>query len=58
MKTKIILEAKEYVIEKLLPLKQKWYFYHNVYHTLDVFSRSSYLWVKEWLDEEFLEILW
>lgn len=57
MQSKIILDAKKYVSEKLFPLKQKWYNYHNLDHTLDVFSRSSYLWMKEWLNEELQEII-
>ena len=57
MYSEIVLKAKDYVSELLAPLKEKGYEFHNLDHTLDVFERATYLWLKEWLDEEMLEML-
>jgi len=53
----IVLQAKEYVSELLSSLKEKWYEYHNLDHTLSVYKRASYLAIQEWLDEELQEIM-
>ena len=53
----IVLKAKEYVTWLLKDLKEKWYTFHNLDHTLHVFERASYLAEKEWLDEELQEIV-
>jgi len=57
MYSDIVLKAKKYVEQLLKDLKQKWYKFHNIDHTMEVFSRSSYLAKKEWLDDELREIL-
>ena len=53
----IVLKAKEYVTNLLKDLKDKWYTFHNLDHTLHVFERASYLAEKEGLNEELQEIV-
>jgi len=53
----IVLQAKKYVSELLSNLKEKWYEYHNLDHTLSVYERASYLANQEWLDEELQETI-
>lgn len=53
----LVVQAKRYVTDLLKDLANKWYFYHNLEHSLDVFQRSAYLAEKEWLNEELQEIL-
>lgn len=56
----IVLKAKDYVKKLLLSNnidKEHWYLYHNLWHTLDVFERTSYLAEKEWLNEELQEMM-
>jgi len=57
MISNIVLQAKKYVEELLSKLKEKWYEYHNLEHTLSVYKRVSYLAIQEWLDEELQEII-
>ncbi len=52
-----VLKAKEYVSKLISPLKEKWYEFHNLDHTLSVYKRASYLAIQEWLDEEMQEIV-
>jgi predicted metal-dependent HD superfamily phosphohydrolase len=47
--------AKEYVNELLTPLEN--HYYHHYNHALEVMERSIYLWKKEWLSEEEIEII-
>lgn len=53
---KTINRAKKYVNKLLVPLEQ--HYYHSYNHAIEVMDRSIYLWKKEWLDDEELEILW
>lgn len=53
--TKIIKEAKHYVNKLLLPLWN--HYYHSYDHALEVMQRAIYLWEKEWLSKEDIEIL-
>lgn len=53
---KTINRAKKYVNKLLVPLEQ--HYYHSYNHAIEVMYRSIYLWKKEWLDDEELEILW
>ena len=55
MNKKIIHLSKEYVNMLLWPLEN--HYYHHYEHSLDVMERSIELWIKEWLDEDTLEIL-
>ena len=54
----IVWKAKDFVVkfikEKIEP---KWFVFHNVDHTLDVYKRARYLSEKEWLLEEEKEIV-
>ncbi len=52
---KIITEAKKFVNSILMPLEN--YYYHQYEHALDVMTRAIYLWEKEWLWDEEIEIL-
>lgn len=52
---KIIIEAKKYVNSILVPLENL--YYHQYEHALDVMTRAIYLWEKEWLTDEEIEIL-
>ena len=54
-KNPIIIEAMKYVNKLLLPLE--WLYYHQYNHSLEVMDRSVYLWKKENVSEEELEIL-
>lgn len=54
-KYSIVETAKRYVNKLLLPLED--YYYHQYNHALDVMKRAEYLWKKEWLNEESIEIL-
>ena len=54
--TKIIARAKKYVNKLLVPLEQ--HYYHSYNHAIEVMERSIYLWEKEWLNHEELEMIW
>jgi len=54
-KSTILCEAMRYVNKLLLPLE--WLYYHQYNHSLDVMERCIYLWEKERVPEENLEIL-
>lgn len=51
----IMDNALKYVNKLLLPLED--YYYHQYNHALDVMKRAEYLWKKEWLLEDNIEIL-
>lgn len=53
--SKILCEAKRYVNSILMPLENL--YYHQYEHALDVMTRAIYLWTKEWLDDEDIEML-
>jgi HD superfamily phosphodiesterase len=52
---KIVKHAKRYVNKLLIPLEK--HYYHSYNHAIEVMERSVYLWKKEWLNKEDLEIL-
>ncbi len=54
MKT-IVELAREYVNSLLIPLEN--HYYHQFNHALEVTDRAIYLWKKEWLNDEELEML-
>lgn len=54
--SKLINRAKRYVNKLLVPLEQ--HYYHSYNHAIEVMDRSIYLWKKEWLDDDELEVLW
>lgn len=51
----IVEQAKKYVSELLIPLEN--HYYHQYNHALEVMERAIYLWKKEWLNEDEIEIL-
>jgi len=53
--TNIVEQSREYVNSLLIPLEK--HYYHQFNHALEVSSRAVYLWNKEWLSEDDLEIL-
>ena len=55
MNQKIIEKAKQYVNNILVPLED--HYYHQYDHALEVMSRAIYLWGKEWLNNEEIEML-
>jgi len=55
IESKIIKRAKKYVNKLLVPLEQ--HYYHSYNHAIEVMERAVYLWEKEWLSNEDLEIL-
>lgn len=57
IKTFKLEEIYDYVFSLIWDLKEKWYYYHNLEHTIDVTKRSLYLAEKEWLNFEEKEIL-
>ena len=54
-KSKAIKSAMKYVNSLLLPLEE--YYYHHYNHALDVMYRAVYLWEKEWVSKEDIEVL-
>lgn len=52
---KSIFQVKNYVNILLWPLEN--HYYHQYSHALEVMDRSLYIWEKEWLSEDDLEIL-
>ncbi len=54
-KTKLLVDIKHYVNYILLPLEQ--HYYHQYEHSIDVMQRAVYLWEKEWISQEEVEIL-
>ena len=55
MNTKLCERAKKYVNKLLVPLET--HYYHSYNHAIEVMERARYLWEKEWLNEDELEIL-
>lgn len=55
LESKIICDAKKYVNSILMPLEN--YYYHQYEHALDVMTRAVYIWEKEWLSKEDIEIM-
>ena len=54
-KNNILLNINNYINNLIIPLEK--YYYHNYEHTIDVMNRAIYLWKKEWLNNEEIEIL-
>lgn len=54
-KTKIIKNAMNYINGILVSLEN--HYYHHYWHSVEVMNRAIYLWEKEWLKNEDLEIL-
>jgi len=48
--------SKKYVNMLLWPLED--FYYHHYNHALEVYERSIYIWKKEWLNDDELEIIW
>lgn len=55
-KTPTLIKAMAYVNKLLLPLE--WLYYHQYHHSLEVMDRAMYLWEKENVSVEEIEILW
>ena len=53
---KTLEKAKKYVNKLLVPLER--HYYHSYKHAIEVMERSIYLWEKEWLPKDEIEILW
>lgn len=53
---KILQKAKKYVNKLLVPLEK--HYYHSYNHAIEVMERAIYLWEKEWLPKQDLEMLW
>lgn len=56
-KSRYVEECFYYVKETLKPLKEEWYYFHNLDHTIEVFERVTYLWEKENLSNQEIERL-
>lgn len=54
-KSSIVIDVMKYVNKLLLPLE--WLYYHQYNHSIEVMERCIYLWEKEKLSEEELEII-
>ena len=48
-------KAKKYINTLLTPLEN--HYYHKYEHALDVMERAMYLWEKEWLEKDEIEML-
>jgi len=55
VKNNIVEQSKKYVSELLISLEN--HYYHQYNHALEVMERAVYLWKKEWLSDENIEIL-
>lgn len=55
--SQLVIQAKEYISELLYPLKKKWFYYHNIDHTMDVYDRANYLMEKESIKNEYIELI-
>jgi len=53
---KVLSKAKKYVNKLLIPLER--HYYHSYKHAIEVMERAIYIWIKEWLSKEDLEIVW
>lgn len=53
---KVLQKAKKYVNKLLVPLEK--HYYHSYKHAIEVMERSIYLWEKEWLSNDDLEVIW
>ena len=53
---KTLERAKKYVNKLLVPLEK--HYYHSYRHAIEVMERAIYLWEKEWLDKEEIELIW
>lgn len=53
---KLLVDAKNYVNSILMPLEN--FYYHQYEHAIDVMQRAMYLWEKEWLNDDDIELLW
>ncbi len=52
---KILEKAKKYVNKLLVPLEK--HYYHSYKHAIEVMERAIYLWEKEWLNWQDIEIV-
>lgn len=52
---KILEKARRYVNKLLVPLEK--HYYHSYNHAVEVMERAMYLWEKEWIKKENLEML-
>jgi len=52
---KFIKKIKKYVNRLLTPLEQ--HYYHQYNHALEVMERAVYLWRKEWISKDNIELL-
>lgn len=56
MNGEVIVLAKEYVNKLLWHMDD--HYYHHYNHALEVMNRAIYLWEKEWVSKEEVELLW
>lgn len=52
---KVLQKAKRYVNKLLVPLER--HYYHSYKHAIEVMERAIYLWEKEWLNHDELEVI-
>ena len=52
---KVLERAKKYVNKLLVPLER--HYYHSYNHAIEVMERCIYLWEKEWLEKEEIEMV-
>ncbi len=57
MFSELVLNAKKYIQNLLAPLEGQWFYFHNLWHTLDVFQRVNYLIKKENVNDDLGELL-
>lgn len=53
----LVSKAEEFIKEILSELKDQWFLFHNLEHTLWVVKRAKYLAKKEWLNENCIKLL-
>ena len=53
--SKICKKAKQYVNKLLVPLEK--HYYHSYHHAIEVMERAKYLWEKEWLSNDEVEMI-
>lgn len=55
--SKFVENSKIHVSNMLSDLSKKWYLFHNLEHTLDVFERANYLLERERISTDFAELV-
>jgi HD superfamily phosphodiesterase len=53
----LLKDSEKFVTAIISLLSNKWFYFHNLDHTLEVINRSKYLAKKEWLNDNCIKLL-